>query len=92
MSYLEQMAKTALSKRATKIIQFNNGPFISVTTFGDQQSASVCANNGQGYNTEGASDLVSTIEEVLSACENLDESDYKYSKDDVEWLLSLFED
>ena len=60
MSYLEEIAKTALSKRATKTVQFDNGPFISVTTFGDQQSASVSANNGKGYSTDGANDLIST--------------------------------
>lgn len=92
MSYLEEMAKTALSKRATKTIHLANGPSISVTTFGDQQSASVSANNGEGYSTDGASDLISTITEVLSASEKLDKFDYIYSEDDVEWLLSLFED
>ncbi|MGV6994317.1 hypothetical protein ACUZ9P_00275 [Desulfovibrio sp. QI0430] len=92
MSDLEEMAEMALSTCVTKTIQLAKGPSISVTTFGDQKTADVSANNGEKYRTDGASELVSTIEEVLSACQNLDEFDFEFSDNDVEWLLSLFED
>ncbi|MBB5142528.1 hypothetical protein [Desulfovibrio intestinalis] len=92
MNYLISMAETALSKNATKTMKFDNGPLISVTTFGDENSANISANGGVKYSTSGANNLVSKIKEVLSACQKLDDFDFEYSDNDVEWLLSLFED
>lgn len=92
MSHLIEMAETALGKHTTESMQFDNGPLIRVTTFGDENSANVSSNGGVKYSTSGADELVSKIKEVLSACSNLECFDFEYSDNDIEWLLSLFED